>query len=64
MEEHPMHEIWTAEPAGYAEFLAELKRRIERAQLRAFLTVNRELVLLYWGKANMITPSAELRVIS
>jgi predicted nuclease of restriction endonuclease-like (RecB) superfamily len=48
MKEHPMHEIRTAEPAGYAEFLAELKQRIERAQLRASLVVNRELVLLYW----------------
>jgi len=35
-------------PAGYAEFLAELKRRIQTAQLRASLGVNRELVLLYW----------------
>jgi hypothetical protein len=43
-----MHEIRTAEPAGYAEFLAELKQRIERAQLRASLVVKRELVLLYW----------------
>jgi hypothetical protein len=43
-----MHEIRTAEPAGYAEFLADLKQRIERAQLRASLAVNRELVLLYW----------------
>ncbi len=43
-----MHEISTAEPVGYAEFLAELKQRIERAQLRASLAVNRELVLLYW----------------
>jgi hypothetical protein len=42
MEEQPMHEIRTAEPAGYAEFLAELKQRIERAQLRASLAVNRE----------------------
>jgi hypothetical protein len=31
MEEQPMHEIRTAEPAGYAEFLAEVKQRIERA---------------------------------
>ena len=36
MEEQPMHEIRTAEPARYAEFLAELRQRIERAQLRAF----------------------------
>ena len=48
MKERPMNEIRTAEPAGYAEFLAELKQRIERAQLRASLAVNRELVLLYW----------------
>src|ERR1700733_2336840 len=48
MKERPMHEIRTAEPAGYAEFLAELKQRIEGAQLRASLAVNRELVLLYW----------------
>ena len=48
MKERPMHEIGKAEPAGYAEFLTELKQRIERAQLRASLAVNRELVLLYW----------------
>jgi len=48
MEEQPMHEIRRAEPAGYAEFLAELKQRIERAQVRASLAVNQELVLLYW----------------
>src|SRR5271154_5513872 len=48
MKERPMHEIRTAEPAGYAEFLAELKQRIERAQLQASLAVNQELVLLYW----------------
>jgi len=35
-------------PAGYAEFLAELKRRIHTAQLRASLAVNRELIVLYW----------------
>jgi hypothetical protein len=37
MEEQPIHEIRTTETAGYAEFLAELRLRIERAQLRAFL---------------------------
>jgi predicted nuclease of restriction endonuclease-like (RecB) superfamily len=35
-------------PAGYAEFLQDLKARIRSAQLRAALAVNRELVLLYW----------------
>lgn len=35
-------------PAGYADWLAELKTRIHTAQQRAALAVNRELVLLYW----------------
>jgi|SRR5579863_6840867 len=35
-------------PDGYVLFLADLKARIQMAQLRASLTVNRELVLLYW----------------
>lgn len=38
----------TPEPAGYADWLAELKSRIHTAQQRATLAVNRELVLLYW----------------
>lgn len=32
----------------YSELLAELKAQIRSAQLRAALSVNRELVLLYW----------------
>jgi predicted nuclease of restriction endonuclease-like (RecB) superfamily len=35
-------------PAGYADWLAELKMRIQSAQQHAALAVNRELVLLYW----------------
>lgn len=37
------------EPEGYRPFLEGLKDRIRRAQLKAALAVNRELVLLYWG---------------
>jgi predicted nuclease of restriction endonuclease-like (RecB) superfamily len=37
-----------AAPRGYSNFLEELKERIRHAQLRAALSVNRELVLLYW----------------
>jgi hypothetical protein len=33
---------------GYDEFLWELKERIRSAQIKAALSVNRELVLLYW----------------
>lgn len=35
-------------PAGYADWLADLKGRIHTVQQRATLAVNRELVLLYW----------------
>ena len=38
----------TPPPAGYADWLADLKGRIHTAQQRATLAVNRELVLLYW----------------
>lgn len=40
-------------PLGYGQFLAELKTRIHSAQLHASLSVNRELIALYWdlGKA-------------
>lgn len=35
-------------PAGYSDWLSELKGRIHKAQQRAALAVNQELVLLYW----------------
>ena len=35
-------------PDSYPAFLSELKQRIRESQLRASLSVNRELVLLYW----------------
>ena len=35
-------------PANYAALLASLQERIRGAQVRAALSVNRELVLLYW----------------
>lgn len=35
-------------PAGYADWLVDLKTRIHTALQRATLAVNRELVLLYW----------------
>lgn len=36
-------------PNGYKEFFEEIKERIRAAQVRASLSVNRELVLLYWS---------------
>lgn len=38
----------TIPPEGYADWLADLKKRIHSAQQRASRAVNRELVVLYW----------------
>lgn len=46
MTDHPIS--LTPAPAGYTDWLLELKTRIHSAQQRAALAVNRELVLLYW----------------
>jgi len=35
-------------PEDYNDFLRELKERIRNSQVRAALSINRELVLLYW----------------
>ena len=35
-------------PSSYAPLLADLKARVRAAQMRATLSVNRELILLYW----------------
>ncbi len=35
-------------PKGYAEWLVDLKSRIQSAKIRAALAVNSELVILYW----------------
>jgi predicted nuclease of restriction endonuclease-like (RecB) superfamily len=44
--EHPVSLI--PAPAGYTEWLIDLKTRIHIAQQSAALAVNRELVMLYW----------------
>ncbi len=36
-------------PTAYGALLADLKQRVRSAQVRAALSVNRELVLLYWN---------------
>ena len=43
-----MAETGVPGPAGYSKLLGDLKQRIQAAQLRASLAVNRELVFLYW----------------
>lgn len=44
----PPDELRPLLPPEYGPFLEELKERIRTAQLRAAVSVNRELVLLYW----------------
>ena len=39
---------------GYGEWLSEIKQRIRVAQVKAGLSVNRELVLLYWDIGHSI----------
>lgn len=41
-------------PAGFSELLREVKLRIQSAQTRAVLSVNAELVRLYWDIGRMI----------
>ena len=41
-------------PTGYGPLLAELKSRVRTAQVRAALSVNRELVALYWDIGRVI----------
>jgi predicted nuclease of restriction endonuclease-like (RecB) superfamily len=46
-------------PEGYMEFIVSLKNRIRSAQLKAAVSVNRELVLLYWQIGNDILTRQE-----
>ena len=41
-------------PTGYSEALEEIKSRIRTAQVKASLSVNRELILLYWEIGRLI----------
>ena len=41
-------------PAGYGQFLTEIKARVRAAQIRAGLAANRELIALYWDLGRMI----------
>ena len=44
----------SALPAGYGELLEDLKTRVRAAQLTAAVTVNRELIQLYWDIGRLI----------
>ncbi len=42
------HGAMTAIPQGYSDLLQDVKRRVAQARVRATVSVNRELVMLYW----------------
>ena len=46
-------------PNGYPALLSDLKQRIRTAQVRAGLSVNREMVLLYWNLGREILARQE-----
>jgi predicted nuclease of restriction endonuclease-like (RecB) superfamily len=48
-------------PAGYAKLLAEIKARVRAAQLRAAVSVNRELILLYWDIGKIIVEAQKTK---
>lgn len=41
--------------AAYKQWIAELKEKIRSAQLKAAVSVNAELIALYWDLGRMIT---------
>lgn len=44
----------TSLPGGYADVLESLKSRVRQAQTKAILSVNRELIRLYWDIGRLI----------
>ncbi len=46
-------------PSGYREFLAELKTRVRSAQLKAAVSVNSEMIQLYWDIGRAIVERQE-----
>lgn len=54
-----MSDQFFSPPPNYDDFLSDLKERIRRAQVRAALAVNQELIMLYWQIGREI--SAKIR---
>ena len=46
-------------PPGYTEFLESLKARVRQAQTQAMLSVNRELIRLYWDLGREVAQRQE-----
>ena len=46
----------TGLPADYSVFLESLKSRVQQSQTKAMLSVNRELIQLYWDIGRLKHP--------
>jgi len=46
-------------PSDYTEFLESLKARVHQSQTKAMLSVNRELIALYWDIGRQIVERQE-----
>lgn len=46
-------------PSGYSEFLVDLKNRVRTAQLKAAISVNTEMIQLYWDIGRAIVERQE-----
>jgi hypothetical protein len=49
----------TGLPADYAAFLESLKSRIQQAQMKAMLSVDRVMIQLYWDIGRLIVDRQE-----
>ncbi len=46
-------------PSNYSQIIISLKEKIRQARVRATLTLNKELFLLYWGIGDTILQQQE-----
>jgi hypothetical protein len=49
-------------PTGYPELLEDIKTRVHASRIRASLSVNNELITLYWEIGRLILKRRRLRV--
>ena len=47
-------------PSGYLEVLEVIKKQVHEARIRVSLSVNRELIILYWEIGHLILQRQEI----
>ena len=58
-EKKPKSSLQPGLPADYGQFLESLKTRVRQSQTKAMLSVNRELIALYWDIGRQIVERQE-----